>query len=265
MSAASTNNVHSYGDPSGQPVLFAHGFGCDQGMWRAMAPYFESDYRVLLFDHVGMGGSDLAAYDPDDYATLDGYATDVVAICEDLDLRDVILVGHSVSSMIGALAVRKAPERFARMVMVCPSPRYIDDPATGYVGGFSAADIEDLLDTLSANYLGWSATMAPVIVGNPDRPQLGEDLTERFCQVDPVIAAQFARATFLSDNRADLPHVQVPTLVLQTRDDAIAPEAVGEYVAAHLPDATLSTLDAVGHCPNLAAPEETATAILDWL
>jgi sigma-B regulation protein RsbQ len=244
-------------------MLFSHGFGCDQNMWRHVVPAFESDYRVVLFDHVGAGAADLAAYDPLKYGSLRGYADDVLEICGELDLERVIFVGHSVSSMIGALAAIREPERFAKLIMVGPSPRYIDD--NGYVGGFSRDDIESLLDSLDSNYLGWSAAMAPVIMGNPDRPELGEELTNSFCQTDPAIARQFARVTFLSDNRADLAKVRTPSLVLQCSDDVIAPEAVGRYVHHELPDSQLVLMQAQGHCPNLSAPEETIGAIKAFL
>ncbi|WP_193607832.1 alpha/beta fold hydrolase [Nocardioides lijunqiniae] len=263
MSAIARHGVSLSGPEDGQPMLFAHGFGCDQSMWRYVAPAFADRYRVITFDHVGSGGSDVSAYDPDKYSTNAGYAADVVEIVRELDLHDVVFVGHSVSSMIGALAVIEAPERFDRLVMVSPSPRYIDDG--DYTGGFSHEDIDELLESLSSNFLGWSAAMAPVIVGNPDRPALGEELTASFCRMDPDIARRFATTTFLSDNRADLPKVDVPTLVLQCIRDAIAPAAVGRYVADTIPDATLVQLDATGHCPNLSAPEETIAAIEGFL
>ena len=263
MTVRARHNVTEHGRPDGQPLLFAHGFGCDQNMWRFVWPRFADDYRVVLFDHVGAGGSDLGAYDPERYSSLQGYADDILEICRELDLRDVILVGHSVSAMIGVLAAAAEPERFASLVLVGPSPRYIDDD--GYVGGFSREDIEGLLDSMDSNYLGWSSQMAPVIMGNEDRPELGEELTNSFCRSDPEIARGFARVTFLSDNREDLARARVPALVLQCSDDAIAPEAVGRYVAEELPDARLVMLDAVGHCPNLSAPEQTADAIEEFL
>jgi sigma-B regulation protein RsbQ len=218
-------------------MLFAHGFGCDQHMWRYVAPRFEDDFRVVTFDHVGAGGSDLSAYDPERYASLDGYAADVLEICRELDLHEVIFVGHSVSAMIGVLAAIAEPERFAKLVFVAPSPRYIDDGS--YVGGFAEEDIVELLDSLESNYLGWSSTMAPVIIANPDRPELGEELTASFCRTDPDIARRFARVTFLSDNRAELTRVMAPTLVLQCTNDVIAPVAVGEYVRDVTPNSTL--------------------------
>ena len=259
MVVATRNNVKVSGPPDGRPMLFAHGFGCDQHMWRFVAPAFEADHRVVLFDYVGAGGSELSAYDPERYGTLDGYVQDVLDICDELALEDAIFVGHSVSAMIGVLAAKRAPGRIGKLVLVGPSPRYIDDE--GYTGGFTRGDIDELLESLDANFLGWSSVMAPAIVGNPDRPELGEELTTSFCRTDPDIAARFARVTFMSDNRADLAHISIPTLVLQCRDDAIAPRAVGEYVHQAIPGSTFVELDATGHCPNLSAPDETIAAI----
>ncbi|HET9771339.1 MAG TPA: alpha/beta hydrolase [Acidimicrobiia bacterium] len=257
------NNVKVTGPAGGQPMVFAHGFGCDQNMWRFVTPAFEDEYRIVLFDLVGLGGSDWSAYDPARYGSLDGYAADVLEICVALDLHDVVFVGHSVSAMIGALAAVEEPDRFARLVMVGPSPRYINDG--DYVGGFSQADIESLLESLDSNYLGWSSAMAPVIMGNPEHPHLGAELTASFCRADPEIAKRFARATFLSDNRADLERLKVPTLVLQCSDDVIAPRAVGEYVHDRIPGSEIIHLQATGHCPNLSAPEETVEAIRAFL
>jgi sigma-B regulation protein RsbQ len=263
MTVSERNNVTLSGAPDGRPMLFSHGFGCDQNMWRHVAPAFEADFRVVLFDHVGSGGSDLSAYDPAKYGSLDGYAEDVLDICRELDLTRVVFVGHSVSAMIGVLAAIAEPDRFEKLILVGPSPRYIDD--ADYVGGFSREDIESLLESLDSNYLGWSAAMAPMIVGNHDRPELGEELTNSFCRTDPAIARQFARVTFLSDNRDDLAKVKTPALVLQCSDDVIAPHPVGEYVHRHLEASTLVHMRATGHCPNLSAPGETVTAIRAFL
>ena len=254
------NSVRELGNPAGRPVVFAHGFGCSQAVWRRVVPNFVDDYRVILFDHVGAGGSDLSAYDRGKYDSLQGYADDLLEILEALDLHDVVFVGHSVSTMMGVLASVDDPSRFGMLVLVGPSPRYVDDG--DYVGGFSQADIDALLDSLDANYLGWSAAMAPVIAGNPDRPEVGEELTGLFCATDPTIGRHFARVTFLSDNRADLADVTVPTVVLQCSDDVIAPAVVGEYVRASIPGSTLVQLAATGHLPNLSAPDELAAAIL---
>jgi sigma-B regulation protein RsbQ len=254
----SRNNVKVSGSGP-RAMMFAHGFGCDQNMWTAVAREFERDFRVILFDHVGAGRSDLGAYDAEKYSTLGGYADDIVEIGRALGLEDAVFVGHSVSAMIGALASIKAPDMFSELVMVGPSPRYIDDEQ--YVGGFSREQVDELLEFLAENHLGWSAAMAPAIVGNPDRPELGETLTNSFCATDPDIAREFARVTFLSDNRADLPAIKARTLILQCREDIIAPAAVGEYVHAQIPDSRFMLLEATGHCPNLSAPKEVAAAI----
>lgn len=245
------------------PMLFAHGFGCDQNMWRYVAPAFEDDYKVVLFDHIGAGGSDLGAYDVQKYSSLRGYADDVLEICRALDLERVIFVGHSVSAMIGILAAIKEADQFSNLVLVGPSPRYINDD--NYVGGFSEPQINELLEFLDSNHMGWSEAMAPVIMGNPDRPELGQELTNSFCRTDPEIAKRFAKATFLSDNREDLARVRTPSLILQCSDDVIAPVEVGRYVHKHLPDSKLAILTAIGHCPNLSAPAETIAAIKAYL
>src|SRR5688572_21576332 len=263
MDVLSRNNVVVRGNPAGPPMLFVHGFGCDQNMWRWVTPAFEKEYRVVLFDLVGAGRSDLSAYSRAKYDSLGGYAADVLDICHELKLEDVVYVGHSVSAMIGVLAAVREPKLFRKLILVGPSARYIDDE--GYVGGFSREDIDGLLESLDSNYLGWSGAMAPVIMGNPDRPELGQELTNSFCRTDPAIASHFARVTFLSDNRADLAAVRVPTLVLQCSQDAIAPQAVGEYVHDHIPNSRLHQLEATGHCPNLSAPEETVAAIQSFL
>ncbi|WP_314223456.1 alpha/beta fold hydrolase [Streptomyces zaehneri] len=257
------NNVTVTGDPQGPTVVLAHGFGCDQNMWRLTVPALAEKYRVVMFDYVGAGRSDLSAFSETRYSSLDGYARDVVEVCETLDLRDAVFVGHSVSAMIGVLAADMAPERIGALVMVAPSPRYIDDG--DYRGGFSAPDIDELLTSLESNYLGWSAAMAPVIMGNPERPELGEELKNSFCATDPDMARVFARTTFLSDSRADLKSVRVPTLVLECTQDAIAPREVGAFVHRAIPGSTLITLDAIGHCPHLSAPEATNEAITGFL
>lgn len=258
MSFLDRNNVRIAGAGE-RAMVFAHGFGCDQNMWRLVAPAFDPEFRTILFDHVGAGGSDLSAYSSDRYASLQAYADDLVMLGRELGVRDAVFVGHSVSAMIGILAAAADPGLFSELILVGPSPRYIDDG--DYNGGFSASDIEELLDSLADNHLGWSAMMAPVIMGNPDRPELGEELTNSFCRTDPGIAKDFARVTFMSDNRADLSAVTARTLILQCRDDAIAPTHVGEYVRDHIPNSRLVILDATGHCPNLSAPREVIAAI----
>ncbi len=251
------NNVTTAG--AGQPMMFAHGFGCDQNMWRFVAPAFQDRYRTVLFDHVGAGGSDLSAFSPEKYASLEGYADDVVEIGRALNVSGGIFVGHSVSAMIGVLASRKAPDLFNALVLIGPSPCYVDQD--DYRGGFTRAQIEELVEFLDSNHMGWSAAMAPVIMGNAERPELADELTNSFCRTDPDSAKHFARATFLSDNRSDLAAVKARTLVLQCSDDVIAPQVVGEFVHRNIPDSTLVLMKATGHCPNLSAPDETVAAI----
>jgi sigma-B regulation protein RsbQ len=266
MSSASTilsrHNVQVFGRGT-VPMVFAHGFGCDQNMWRFVTAAFENDYKIVLFDYLGHGRSDASAYDPTRYTSLDDYATDVLQICDALDIQHGVFVGHSVSAMIGALACVREPARFERLVMIGPSPRYINDGH--YVGGFTRADIDELLETLESNYLGWSHSMAPAIMGRPDRPEFGEELANSFCRTDPAIARQFARTTFLSDNRQDLARVRARTLVLQCSSDVIAPDSVGEFVHCQLPNSVLVHMRATGHCPNLSAPDETIGAIKAFL
>jgi sigma-B regulation protein RsbQ len=263
MDVLARNNVRVFGRGT-RPMLFAHGFGCDQHMWRFVTPAFEDDYRIVLFDYVGSGRSDLSAYDPQRYATLAGYARDVLDVCEALDLRDVTFVGHSVSCMVGVLAANEAPDRFARLVLVGPSPRYLND-APDYVGGFERADIEGLLETMDKNYIGWANFLAPAIMKNPDRPELGEELTQSFCSTDPVIARRFAEATFFADNRADLAAVRTPSLILQCSDDIIAPLEVGDYLHRELAGSTLRVMQATGHCPQMSAPDETIALMKAYL
>ncbi|HMA04003.1 MAG: alpha/beta fold hydrolase [Gemmatimonas sp.] len=257
------NNVKVFGSGT-QPMLFAHGFGCDQNMWRLVTPAFADDYEIVLFDYVGSGKSDLPSYDADRYSTLDGYASDVLDICHALDLHDVIFVGHSVSGMVGVLAANREPDLFERLILVGPSPRYIND-APDYVGGFEQSDIEGLLETMEKNYLGWANFLAPAIMKNPDRPELASELESSFCSTDPVIARRFAEATFFADNRRDLASVQVPSLIMQCSEDIIAPSAVGEYLSRELPLSTLRNLRATGHCPHMSHPEETIAVMREYL
>jgi sigma-B regulation protein RsbQ len=244
-------------------LVFSHGFGCEQAMWRHVAPAFLDAYRVVLFDHLGSGHSDKSMYDPERHSTLRGYAEDAIEICLDLDLRQATFIGHSVSAMIGAHVAVTIPDCIDELVMVGPSPCYLNDG--DYRGGFERQDIEELLETLEANYLGWARTMAPVIMGRPDRPEFGGELTDTFCKLDPVIAAQFARVTFFGDSRSLLPRIQARTLVLQCTEDAIAPRHIGEYTKSQIPNAELVYLEAKGHCPNLSAPEETMAKIRTFL
>lgn len=256
------NNLSIRGSGT-QPMLFAHGFGCDQGMWRLVAPAFEDDYRVILFDYIGFGRSDLTAYDPKKYDRLEGYVQDVLDICSALNLKNTIFVGHSVSSIIGVLAAIQEPKHFSRLVMIGPSPRYINDPP--YVGGFEKEDIEGLLDLMERNYVGWAQVLAANVMKNPDRPELTDELANLFCSTDPLIARKFAEATFFADNRRDLENFPVPSLVLQCSEDSIAPDEVGAYVHRMIARGTLRKLAATGHCPQMSHPEELIAAIRDYL
>jgi sigma-B regulation protein RsbQ len=257
------NNVKRMGLGT-QPMLFAHGFGCDQNMWRFITPTFENDYQLVLFDYVGSGRSDLRAYNRERYANLNGYAQDILDICTELDLREVILVAHSVSAMIGLLAAIKEPDRFQRLVLVSPSPRYLDE-APHYVGGFQREQLKELLDTMDRNYIAWANVLAPLVMRNAHRPELTQELTGSFCSTDPTLARRFAEVTFFSDNRSDLPKMTVPSLILQCSEDLLAPVTVGEYIHRHMPRSTLKIMRATGHCPHMSEPEETSGLIRDYL
>jgi sigma-B regulation protein RsbQ len=256
------NNVRVTGRGK-RTMVFAHGFGCDQAMWRLVAPAFEAEYLVVTFDHVGAGGSDLRCYDPVKYSQLSGYADDVRELCQRFDVQGGVFVGHSVAAMMGVLAAIAEPALFSRLVLVGPSPSYINDGE--YVGGFERQDIDELLALLDSNYLGWAAAMGPAIMGRPDRPEFGEELTNSFCRTDPEIAKQFARVTFLSDCRAELSKLRVPSLILQCSEDVVAPLAVGQYLHRELWGSKLELMAAMGHCPQLSAPEETIAAMKKYL
>ena len=245
-------------------MVFAHGFGCDQTLWRFVAPAFADEFRVITFDYVGAGSSDRSAYDPERYGTLGGYAEDVLEICQALELEDVVLVGHSVSATVAILAAIMEPARFSDLILIAPSPRYLDDPP-GYRGGFTPPDIDGLLQMMDANATGWAAFLAPIVMANPERPELTADLEVTFCSIDPVMARQFAEVTFLADNRVDLPKVATPSLIVQCSNDAVAPMEVGAYMERHLPGSTLSVIDATGHCPHVSHPEETIAAMREYL
>ena len=262
MSVTKRNNVIIKGKGK-QVMLFAHGFGCDQNMWRYVTPAFEDTYQIVLFDHVGAGASDLKAYSKAKYDTVEGYADDIIEIARELNLKEMIFVGHSVSALMGIIAAQKAPELFKSLILVGPSPSYINDG--DYVGGFTRPQIDELLESLDQNHLGWSMTMAPVIMGNAERKELGEELANSFCRTDPDIAKHFARTTFLTDKRNILSTSTKPALILQCSNDVIAPIAVGEYMHRNMPDSKLVIMKATGHCPNLSAPEETIAAIRDFL
>jgi sigma-B regulation protein RsbQ len=262
MNVIERNNVIVKG-AGANVMMFAHGFGCDQNMWRFVCPAFEADYKIVLFDHVGAGSSDLSAYSYKKYANLDGYAHDIIEIANTLEVKDMVFVGHSVSAIMGLIAADIAPELFKSIILVSPSPSYINDE--GYIGGFNRSEIDELLESLENNHLGWSMAMAPVIMGNPDRKELGDELSNSFCKTDPEIAKHFARTTFLTDKRDILQQAKVPSLILQCSNDVIAPVEVGHYMHERMPDSKLVIMNATGHCPNLSAPEETIAAITSYL
>lgn len=262
MSVANRNNVRVYGKGH-RTIVFAHGFGCDQTMWRYLIPAFQDNYKVVVFDLVGSGKSDLSAYSSEKYCCLSGYASDVIDIIDECCREPVIFVGHSVSAIIGLLACNASPEKFLAQIMVSPSPRYINDDA--YVGGFNNEDIDDLLNAMESNYLGWSSAMGPAIMGAPDQPALGIELSNSFCRNDPTIAKEFARTTFLSDHRSDLTKSNVPSLIIQCHDDIIAPVAVGRHMAKVTPHSTLHIIQNIGHCPHLSSPDASIHAIREYL
>ena len=256
------NNVRIFGKGN-KTLMFAHGFGCDQNMWRFITPAFENEYQIVLFDYVGCGKSDLAAYNTERYSALNGYAQDVVEICDALQLRDILFVGHSVSCMIGLLASVERPELFHNMVFVCPSPRYMNDE--DYVGGFEKQDLEGLMDVMDNNFIGWASFLAPVVMKNDDQPELAEELEKSFCSIDPKITRKFAEVTFFSDNRKDLKNLKVPSLILQCSEDAIAPDEIGEYMLHNVNGSTLKKMQATGHCPHMSHPDETISLIKEFL
>lgn len=257
------NNVKVFGGGD-RAMVFAHGFGCDQNMWRFVTQGFERDYQIILFDYVGSGKSDLAAYSADRYGDLKGYAQDVLDICGTLELKDVIFVGHSVSSIIGMLASIQEPERFSHLILVGPSPRYINDPPN-YRGGFERHEIEGIFEMMDKNYVGWAHFFAPAIMQNAERPELSRELEESFCSTDPILARRFAEVTFLSDNRKDLASVHTPSLIMQCSEDIIAPTEVGYYLQQSLRRSTLRLMKATGHCPQLSHPDETFRIIEEYL
>lgn len=258
MAVLTRNHVHVAGQ-GGATMVFVHGFGCDQTMWRFLVPDFAQRYRTITYDLVGSGGSDLTAYDRTRYGSLHGHAADLLDVIDEFATGPVIVVGHSVSAIIAMLATIAAPERFAAQVMIGPSPSYLDDG--DYTGGFTRADIDELLATMEANYLGWSQRFAPAVMGAPDRPDLRAELIASFCRNDPVIARHFAGVTFLSDHRADVPKSNVPALILQCTDDLIAPRAVGAWLHRHLLRSSLAMIENIGHCPHMSTPSASVRAI----
>lgn len=257
------NNVQITG--TGQQVmLMAHGFGCNQLMWRFLTPHLSSQYKLVLFDYVGSGASNLAAYSRQKYADLDGYAQDIVDICTSLDLHDVVLVGHSVSSIISLLAARQIPQRIHSIVMVCPSPCFLNDPPE-YMGGFNKADLTELIDLMDKNYIGWAQYLAPLVAGNAEQDFVSAELAESFCSTNPISAKNFAKATFFSDYRALLPQNTHPVLLLQSQTDALAALCVGEYMHKQTPNSVLQVVEAKGHCLHMTHPQQVAAHIVQFM
>lgn len=256
------NNVVAAGD--GTAMIFGHGFGGDQRMWRFIHPAFDNFYRTILFDYVGSGGSDFAAYDSERYSSLEGYATDLLEICEALDIRDAVYVGHSFGSMVGIAAAIREPTYFSQLILLAPNACFINDPPD-YIGGLELEDVVDLLSLMERNMTEWANFLAPVAMGNADRPELSEELAATFCANDPTILRRFAKVAFLSDNRSLLPSCPTPSLVLQCRDDSIAPPSVGEFICREIPRCQLRQMQATGHCPHLSHPVETIRLIKEYL
>ena len=257
------NNVRVSGNGD-RPIVFVHGFGCDQMMWRYVVPAFTQEYQTVVFDLVGSGKSDLSAFDLERYSNLNGYARDISEVIEALELWNVVLVGHSVSAILCAIAAINEPNRFSHLIMVAPSPRYIND-LPNYFGGFEREDIDEMFDLMDRNYMGWASFLAPITMKNEGDPKLAAELEASFCSTDPITARTFATATFYGDNRQQLPQVPIPCLVMQCANDSIAPDEVGKYVHQHLPQSTLVKMNATGHCPHLSHPQETITVIRNYL
>jgi sigma-B regulation protein RsbQ len=254
MQILTRNNVHVHGD-TGPVILYAHGFGCSQNMWSRVTPAFENTHRQVLFDYVGSGQSEIGAFDTKRYSTLSGYAQDVLDVCDALELtRDVIFVGHSVSASIGLLASIARPQLFSRLILVGPSPCFLNDPPD-YMGGFETEDLEGLLALMDQNYIGWANYLAPVVAGENNGVSVSGELSDSFCSTDPVAAKVFARATFFADNRRDLHKVNCPSLIIQHNKDSLVPLAVGDYLHSQLKNSTLSVIDVVGHCAHMSHPE----------
>jgi sigma-B regulation protein RsbQ len=257
------NNAITLRGNGAKPMLFVHGFGTDQAMWRYIAPAFEDSHKVVLYDHIGSGRSDLRLYDKRKYAHYEGYADDLIEICDALDLRGIDLAAHSAGCMMAVLAARRCSELFDRLMLLGASPCYVNHE--DYTGGFSREDINDLLAFLEINPAGWSANLTPMVMANAERPELAAELEAFFVRNDPKIMHHFACAVFLSDHRADLEGLKVPTLIMQCRDDIVAPLEVGDYMHAKLPNSTLKVLDTHGHYPQLSHPGPVTDAIRDYL
>ena len=251
--------IKTFGSTS-NPMVFAHGLGCNQTMWKDVAPAFQSTHQIVMFDLMGFGNSDTSCFSYERYQTLEGYADDFIEVVEETCFEPAVFVSHSVSGMIGILAACKRPDLFRQLILIGPSACYLND-GESYLGGFEKQDIEGLIDAMQSNYLGWAGQMAPAIMGNAERPELTDTLRDSFCRTNPEIARHFAALTFWSDNRSDLAKAYTPALILQCAEDVIAPVEVGKYVADQMPNATFVQLRATGHCPHVSHPAEVIQEI----
>ncbi len=257
------NNVSVIGKGP-QTLVFAHGFGCDQNMWRFITPDFIEQYQLVLFDYMGSGKSDIDGYDLRKYSSLDGYADDIIDICHALDLQDVIAIGHSVSATITTLAALKEPKLFSRLIHVSPSPCFLNDPPS-YMGGFELSDLEELLSLMDKNYIGWASYLAPIVIGRQASDILTGELSDSFCSTDPVITKNFARATFLSDHRKEFAKTPIPALVIQSQKDNLASTDVGYFLHKTIPESMISVIESEGHCPHMTHPDLVVAAIKNYL
>ncbi len=262
MRSLRKNNVSISGSGS-KTLVFVHGYGCDQSMWRFVAPQFELSHRVVLYDLTGMGQSDLSEYDFKAYRTLQRHADDLTAILEDLEVSDGVLIGHSVGATIACLAALKCPERISALALVAPSPSFMNDAA--YTGGFDREALEGLVNLMDENFLGWTSRVTPTIAGEDRAGETAAELTQSFCRTDPAIAKHFGRITFLADHRADMKRVEAPAAIIQCTDDALAPVDVGVWLSENMKRGTLKFIEATGHCPHMTEPAKTTEAIREFL
>lgn len=260
----SRNNISLLGnDPLKKTIVFSHGFGSDQTAWRHQVEAFKNNYNIVLFDMVGAGKSDFSAYSPNRYSTLHAYSDDLIEIITELQLQKPIIVTHSVSGMTSVLASLREPQMFEKLILICSSPRYLNDG--DYKGGFDQSDLDGLFDAMSSNYHAWAAGFGPVAMGNPERPELGKEFARTLGEIRPDVAQAVARVIFTSDHRKDVPKLTTPTLVIQTSNDIAVPLEVGRYLHKNIKGSTLAHIDASGHLPHMSAPDEINSVIASFL